>query len=373
MCTTRTDDPRAILERLQAGATTTPAEWQALLELTAAESRRALHEAAYQVKLETVGPTVYFRGIVELSNICSKDCYYCGIRRSNTAVERYQMSEDEIVRDALWAHEQNYGSIVLQSGERQDQAFTDQITRILERIKAESNNELGITLSLGEQTEDVYRTWFEAGAHRYLLRIETTDPDLYRELPPTTHDFDTRVTCLDRLRKVGYQVGTGVMIGLPGQTTEHLAQDIQFFRDHDIDMIGMGPYIPHADTPLADSTDAIDDEQQLMLGLNMIAVTRLVLRDVNIAATTALQALNPVGREMGLQAGANIIMPNLTPTEFRKGYQLYDGKPCLDENSTMCQGCLQKRVTGIGETIGLGQWGDSPHFRKRTQPESATT
>ncbi len=359
-----------LLNRLIAGEDTTPAEWQALLDLTAPEDRQALYEAAYQVKLETVGPTVYFRGIVELSNICSKDCYYCGIRRSNAAVERYQMSEDEIVRDALWAHAQDYGSIVLQSGERQDAAFTEQITRILKRIKAESNGELGITLSLGEQTEEVYRSWFDAGAHRYLLRVETTDPELYRELHPASHDFDTRVACLESLRNIGYQVGTGVMIGLPGQSTEHLVRDIQFFRDRDIDMIGMGPYVLHSETPLADGADAIDPEQQLALGLNMIAVTRLVLRDVNIAATTALQALNPAGREMGLQAGANIIMPNLTATEFRKGYQLYDGKPCLDENSTMCQGCLQKRVSGIGETIGLGQWGDSPHFRKRTQADA---
>ncbi len=357
---------KAILDRLIAGETTTLEEWETLLALSAPEDREALYEAAYKVKLDTVGPTVYFRGIVELSNICSKDCYYCGIRRSNANVKRYQMSEDEIVRDALWAHEQNYGSIVLQSGERQDKAFVAQITRILKRIKAESNNELGITLSLGEQTEDVYREWFDAGAHRYLLRIETTDPELYRDLHPASHDFETRIACLKLLRSVGYQVGTGVMIGLPGQSVAHLARDIQFFRDWDIDMIGMGPYIPHAETPLADRMPAIDDASQLALGLNMVAVARLVLRDVNIAATTALQALNPVGRELGLQAGANIIMPNLTPTEFREGYQLYDGKPCLDENSAMCQGCLQRRVAGVGETIGLGQWGDSPHFIKRT-------
>lgn len=364
-------DIHTTLDRLRAGEETTSAEWQTLLDLSAPDDRQALYKAAYAVKLNTVGPTVYFRGIVELSNICSKDCYYCGIRRSNTAVERYQMSEDEIVREALWAHNQDYGSIVLQSGERQDTAFTEQITRILKRIKSESNGKLGITLSLGEQTEDVYRKWFEAGAHRYLLRVETTDPDLYRKLHPQSHDFDTRVACLERLRAVGYQVGTGVMIGLPEQTTEHLARDIQFFRDRDIDMIGMGPYVRHSQTPLAKRTEAINPEQQLALGLNMIAVTRLVLRDVNIAATTALQALNPVGREMGLQAGANIIMPNLTATEFRKGYQLYEGKPCLDENSTMCQGCLQKRVNAIGETIGLGQWGDSPHFKKRTQADAS--
>jgi biotin synthase len=218
---------------------------------------------------------------------------------------------------------------------------------------ATTGGELGITLSLGEQTEDVYRAWFDAGAHRYLLRVETTNRELYRALHPVTHDFDARIECLQRLRRVGYQVGTGVMIGLPGQTTEDLANDIAFFRDHDIDMIGMGPYVLHSDTPLADVLDSIDPETQLELGLKMIAVTRLVLRDVNIAATTALQALNPVGREMGLQAGANIIMPNLTDTQYRESYQLYEGKPCMDEDSSMCRGCLQRRVAGIGETIGL--------------------
>ncbi len=366
VCDTENLNIKAIVDKLVAGAETTLEEWGTLLELSAPEDLQALYEAAYQVKLETVGPTVYFRGIVELSNICSKDCYYCGIRRSNTNVERYQMAEDEIVRDALWAHEHRYGSIVLQSGERQDDKFTEQIERVLKRIKAESGGELGITLSLGEQTREVYQKWFDAGAHRYLLRIETTNPDLYRMLHPETHDFDARVACLDELRAVGYQVGTGVMIGLPGQTTADLASDIQFFRERDIDMIGMGPYVLHSETPLAASVDAIDPKTQLERGLKMIAVTRLVLRDVNIAATTALQALNPIGRELGLQAGANIIMPNLTDTPYRKDYQLYEGKPCLDEDSTMCRGCLQKRIAGIGETIGLDQWGDSPHFLKRT-------
>ncbi len=355
---------KTILDKLS-NTETTPQEWQSLLEITDPQELQQLYDAAYQLKLETVGSNVYFRGIVEMSNICTKDCYYCGIRNSNSNVERYDMSNNEIARETLWAHKNHYGSILLQSGERQDEHFIDKITNILKRIKKESNGELGITISLGEQTEETYRTWFDAGAHRYLLRIETTNPKLYRTLHPKSHDFQTRIDCLDKLRKVGYQVGTGVMIGLPGQSTADLAQDIAFFRDKDIDMIGMGPYIVHSETPLADYAEDINNEDQLNMGLKMIAVTRLVLRDVNIAATTALQALNPTGREMGLQAGANIIMPNLTDTTYRKGYQLYEGKPCLDENSTMCRGCLKNRVASIGETIGLDQWGDSPHFIKR--------
>ena len=213
------------------------------------------------------------------------------------------------------------------------------------------------------------------GAHpaawwRRLLRIETTNPDLYASLHPDDHAFSERMDCLERLRSCGYQVGTGVMMGLPGQTMEDLVNDIIFFKTHDIDMIGMGPFIPHHDTPLNTEIAAFDPiakVQRFTLGLKMIAVTRLFLRDVNIAATTALQALNSKGREMGIQAGANIIMPNVTDTKYRAAYQLYDNKPCIDENSSMCRGCLTKRVHSVGETIGFGEWGDSPHFLKKVK------
>ncbi len=349
-----------------------PAGWAKLLALTEPSAINALIDSAYRVKLDTVGPKVFFRGIVECSNICAKDCLYCGIRAGNRQVDRYEMSEDEMVEAALWAHKQDYGSVVIQAGERQDRAFTRTITAVLRRIKAESNGELGVTLSLGEQQDDVFAEWFEAGAHRYLLRIETSNAELYRRYHPNDHDFETRLRCLGALREQGYQVGTGVMIGLPGQTTAHLADDISFFRDQDIDMIGMGPYVPHQDTPLASSDDGRDNAERLRLGLNMIAVTRLVLKDVNIAATTALQALDPQGREQGLRAGANIVMPNLTDTSYRGAYQLYDGKPCLDENAGQCRQCLRSRIESIGETVGFNAWGDSPHFKKRMAREEGT-
>lgn len=358
---------REILDKLLNGAATASEDWRVLLDVNEMEDLQAILAAAYDVKLKTVGPKVYFRGIVEFSNICSKDCYYCGIRAGNSAVERYDMSDDEIVRGAVWAHEANYGSIVLQSGERQSDAFAVRVEKLLTRIQAETGGGLGITLSLGEQTEDVYRAWFQAGAHRYLLRIETTNRGLYERLHPSDHDFDTRVDCLARLRRAGYQVGTGVMCGLPGQTTRDLANDILFFKNRDIDMIGMGPYLAHSQTPLAGEVAEQDPARQLALGIKMIAVTRLVLRDVNIAATTALQALHSQGREIGLRAGANIIMPNITDTQYRSAYQLYEGKPCLDENSGMCRECLGHRIEGIGEAIGYGQWGDSPHFLKRVK------
>lgn len=327
-----------------------------------------LFKEARACAVEHVGPKVYFRGLIEFSNLCGKDCYYCGIRKSNANVTRFEMSQNEILECARAAHEMGYGSIVLQSGERQDEAFICFVESTLCRIKAEMPGELGITLSAGEQTAATYRRWFEAGAHRYLLRIETSSPTLYAKLHPQGHSFETRRACLRTLREIGYQVGTGVMIGLPFQTREDLVRDIQFFIEEDIDMIGMGPYVRHADTPMADEDHA--PEENFRLGLVMIALVRLVLKDVNIAAATALQTLDPAGREKGVQAGANIIMPNMTPTGYRKFYQLYDNKPCLDENARQCQSCLERRVRAAGAEIGRSQWGDSPHFRRRQGPLS---
>jgi len=346
---------------------TDPRTWEQLLALTDPEDTARLYRQAYAVKQDQVGTKVYYRGIIEFSNVCTKDCFYCGIRRDNPKLKRYTMSGREIVDCAKAAWQFGYGSIVLQSGERSDPAFVSFVTDVLRRIHAETNGELGITLSLGEQTPDTYHRWFEAGARRYLIRIETSNRELYRKLHPEDHDFDRRLACLAALREIGFQVGTGVMIGLPGQTCADLARDIRFFVEQDVDMIGMGPYIPHHDTPMAHESQRFNGEAQLRLGLNMIAVTRIALQDVNIAATTALQALDPKGRELGLKAGANIIMPNITPTKYREGYQLYDGKPCLDENAGMCRFCLEKRIDSIGEEIGYREWGDSPHFLKKAR------
>ncbi|PIE31310.1 [FeFe] hydrogenase H-cluster radical SAM maturase HydE [candidate division KSB3 bacterium] len=360
-----------ILEKVERQEELQRDDLSTLLSLNEKTDIENLYQAAYAMKDRTVGTTVYFRGIIELSNVCEKDCYYCGIRKSNVHATRFQMTEEEIVHAAVWSYEQNYGSIVLQSGERRDPHFVDFIEGILTTIRERCDGELGITLSLGEQSYDTYKRWFDAGAHRYLLRIETSNPGLYKRLHPSDHSFEVRLECLDLLRKAGYQVGTGVMIGLPFQTIEQLADDILFFKRHDIDMIGMGPYIVHEETPLAQYASGNDNGQEqelsLELGLKMIAVTRLALRDVNIAATTALQALHAQGRELGLQAGANIIMPNVTDQKYRAAYQLYQNKPCIDENSSMCRACLGHRISGIGETIGYGKWGDSPHFFARTQ------
>lgn len=347
----------------------TAEEIKYILEIEDRTELEILFNKAYEIKAKYVGKKSYFRGLIELSNYCTKDCYYCGIRKSNTNVSRYLMEEEEIINAAIWAYKNEYGSVVLQSGERNDPQYVEFIEKILKRIKKESDGKLGITLSLGEQSEETYQRWFNAGGHRYLIRIETSNPELYAKLHPADHNFKARKECLHTLKRLGFQVGTGVMIGLPGQTTDNLVNDIFFFRDNDIDMIGMGPFIEHKETPLAGVFGNFEDvkKDQYMLGLKMIAAVRLTLRDVNIASTTALQALNPFGREMGLKAGANIIMPNVTDIKYKESYQLYDGKPCLDENSSLCKDCISTRITGIDETIGLNEWGDSPHFKKRQE------
>lgn len=341
-----------------------------LLSITDPVLLEKLYDRAYAVKKKHVGSVAYYRGLIEFSNRCVKDCLYCGIRHSNDKVIRFDMTQAEILAMSQWAYDNEYGSITLQSGERADEAFVNYVEELLRAIKKIGDGKLGITLCLGEQTEETYRRWFNAGGHRYLLRIETSNPALYGTLHPQDghHSWHVRAHCLEVLRQIGYQVGTGVMIGLPGQTIADLADDILFYEKMGIDMIGMGPYVVHHDTPMgkqvmADGKNSdADQRQRLTLGLKMIAVTRLYLKNVNVAVTTALQALHPLGREMGLKAGGNILMPILTIPEHRAQYLLYDNKPCIDDNADKCKGCLTARVLSIGDTVGFGEWGDSPHF-----------
>ncbi len=356
-----------LFKKLESEKPLTAPDLRKILELTSPEELERLFKAAYTVKKRFTGCKVFLRGIIEVSNICVKDCYYCGIRKSSRHIERFQLSLTEIVDAAMWANTHHYGSIVIQGGERTDEPFIKLIEDGVREIKAKSAGKLGITLSMGEQTPEVYRRWFDAGAHRYLLRIESSNPELYRKLHPADHSHTSRLKCLETLKSLGYQVGTGVMIGLPFQTLDDLVSDLLFFQKMDVDMIGMGPYLVSKDTPLAREMPDFETlkEQQLKLGLKMIAAARLLLKDVNIAATTALQALDPRGREQGLLAGANVIMPNLTAVQYRSAYQLYDNKPCLDENSEQCRFCLERRVLSIGETIAWDEWGDSMHFAAR--------
>lgn len=356
--------PVPIFSKIDRGQELTRVDLIQLLDLCDPDDLKWLYQKAYELKQRFVGDRTYLRGIIEFSNICRKDCYYCGIRRSNPDISRYQMSVPEILDDAIWAFQNGYGSIVLQSGERDDREFLLFVDSIIREIKSLSKGELGITLSLGEQTRDTYQRWFDSGAHRYLLRIETSSSGIYKRLHPRDHHYATRKACLQMLKDIGYQVGTGVLIGLPFQSVADLADDLLFYQQNDIDMIGMGPYIIHGNTPLAVQARRDDDAgpDRLTMALKMIAIARILLKDVNIAATTALQALSPDGREAGLLAGANVIMPNVTRKKYRQLYQLYPNKPCIAEDKRDCARCLRLRIEGMGEKIGFNEWGDSPHF-----------
>ncbi|MCP4180433.1 MAG: [FeFe] hydrogenase H-cluster radical SAM maturase HydE [bacterium] len=322
-----------------------------------------LYDNAQKTKWKYVGNNVYLRGLIELSNICIKDCYYCGIRNSNTQT-RFTLSIDDVLKSVKFAYENNYYSIVIQAGERCDEEFIDHIELLLKKIHVLSNRELMITLSLGEQTEDTYKRWFLAGAHRYLLRIETSNEKLFSKIHPYGYSFSKRCDCLKILNKIGYQTGTGVMIGLPDQTTEDLVNDIIFFKNYDIDMIGMGPYIPHKSTPLGKNVELKKEfiNYQVNLTLKMIATTRLYLKNVNIASTTALQTLNSDGLVKGIMAGANVIMPNVTSEQYKIKYNLYEGKSSC--NDTLLK-ILEEKLNKIGENIGYSNWGSSMHFLKK--------
>ncbi len=333
---------------------------------------KLIFEKSSKVKEDYIGNKVYLRGLIELSNICSKNCYYCGIRRDNKKVERYNITDNEVLEAAAFALKSNYGSVVIQSGELQSENNTARIENLVKQIKEISNGKLGITLSCGEQTEEVYRKWYDAGAHRYLLRIEASNKELYSKLHPNdnNHSFEKRIECLSLLRKIGFQVGTGVMIGLPFQTIENLADDLLFMKEMDIDMCGMGPYIEHADTPLFSEKDnLIPLEERFRLALKMVAILRIMMKDINIAATTALQAIDKIGREKAIRIGANILMPNITPGIYRDNYKLYENKPCTDESSEDCANCIEGRIKLAGAEIGYGEWGDSKRFLER-QPNT---
>lgn len=335
---------------------------------TTGVDKTLLFKKASEVKSSAVGDVVYFRGLIEFSNICSKNCLYCGIRKDNELFTRYNLSDQEIIDAAQFAHENKYASLVLQSGELTTSTFIKRVARLLEKIHQKTNNNLRITLSSGEQTTDTYKLWHTSGAHRYLLRIEASNEILYKKLHPnnSNHLYKKRLEALYSLRDLGYQVGTGVMIGLPFQTMEDLADDLLFMKTFEIDMVGMGPYIEHTDTPLyAYRKELMPLEERFQLALKMIACLRIIMPDINIAAATALQAIDKLGREKALKVGANVIMPNITPGKYRDDYLLYQNKPCTDDSADDCKNCLEVRVALAENTIAYGKWGDSKHYTKK--------
>ena len=300
-----------------------------------------LFKKADEVRRENVGDDVHLRGLIEFSNICKRQCKYCGLRSENKSVERYRILKDEIIGLAQKAVNMNYKTIVLQSGE-DDFYNIDKICEIITELK---KLDIAVTLSIGEKTYDEYKAFKNAGADRYLLRIETTDPNLYKEMHPNA-SLENRLRCLDNLKSLGYETGTGCLVGLPNQTIESLADDILFFKELDADMVGIGPFIPHNLTPLKDCKHG-----DFTLALKVMALTRIILPDINIPATTAMETLNPKGRIIALQSGANVVMPNITSIEYRSKYEIYPGKICVGEAPEQCRICIESKIKSIGRTI----------------------
>ena len=300
-----------------------------------------LFSLADKTREEYAGDEVHLRGLIEFSNICKRQCKYCGLRCEDKFIDRYRISKENIISYAEHAVNMGYKTIVLQSGE--DEYYnTDLMCEIIEGIK-----KLGValTLSIGEKTYEEYKAFKEAGADRYLIRIETTDKTLYNQMHPNM-DFDNRVRCLENLGRLGYEVGTGCLVGLPNQTIESLADDILFFKEINADMVGIGPFIPHPHTPLKDSATG-----SFTLALKVMALTRILLKDINIPATTAMETLNPNGRIIALQSGANVVMPNVTTTEYRAKYEIYPNKICVNENPDKCKGCISAKIQSIGRSV----------------------
>ncbi|MBP3514045.1 MAG: [FeFe] hydrogenase H-cluster radical SAM maturase HydE [Elusimicrobiaceae bacterium] len=316
-----------------------------------------LFAAADRVRREFVGDEVYLRALIEFSNYCKNDCLYCGIRRSNPKADRYRLTPEKIIETARNAAGLGYKTVVLQSGE--DLWFdTDKLCRIIREIK---KLDVAVTLSIGEKTREEYAAYRRAGADRYLLRIETTDKALYEKLDPGM-SWDNRARCLYDLKELGYEVGSGSLVGLPGQTLESLADDLLFFKNLPVDMAGIGPFIPHPQTPLAAETA----QGHFELSLKMMAVMRLLLPDINIPATTAMETLHPQGRLLALKCGANVVMPNATQGDARVKYELYPGKICTGDAPEQCRGCIQRKIESIGRTV-CGSYGFHGDYLKEKQ------
>ena len=321
--------------------------------LTDPEAAGHLYATADRVRKNYVGDQVELRGLIEFSNICKQNCLYCGLRRDNREVPRYRLEAAMILEFGRRAAELGYKTLVMQSGE--DEFFSpERLGPVLAELK-----KLGValTLSIGEKSREEYAALRAAGADRYLLRIETTDKELYEKMDPGM-SWDNRVRCLRDLKELGYEVGTGSLVGLPGQTVRSLAQDVLFFQELDADMVGIGPFIPNPDTPLAGSAGGTFD-----LACRMMALTRLLLPDANIPATTAMETLQPDGRMLALQRGANVVMPNVTDTDYRKMYMLYPGKICLNDAPADCRSCVTEKIRDIGRTVSMDQG-----FRRKRRP-----
>lgn len=339
------NDVIANIEKLDIHGWLEKEEFLAILNYHEDEEIRNLLAYKARIKAQRIyGTRVYTRGLIEFSNFCKNDCYYCGIRRSNHNIDRYRLSKDDIMSCCENGYALGFRTFVLQGGE--DYAYSDdEFSDIIKNIHL-LYPDCAITLSIGERSKDTYQRFFNAGANRFLLRHETSNPYHYRSLHPSDLNIENRKRCLWDLKDIGYQVGTGFMVGSPNQTYEHIVEDLAFIKELQPHMVGIGPFIPHHDTPFK-----AEKQGGLHLTLILLSMIRLMLANVLLPSTTALGTIHPKGRELGILAGANVVMPNLSPLKVRKKYELYDNKICTGEEAAECRGCLANRMKSIGYEI----------------------
>ncbi len=335
------DSLNSLIDKLEATSHLTKDEWIALIEHRDEESAWYLFEKARKWQHRYFGNRIYTRGLIEFTNYCKNDCYYCGIRRSNQKAERYRLTKEQIMECCQSGYDLGFRTFVLQGGE--DGWFSqEKLEEIVLEIR-KNYRDCAITLSLGERSKESYQRLFHAGADRYLLRHETADPRHYQSLHPEELSSENRKQCLWNLKEIGYQTGTGFMVGSPGQTPAQLAEDLLFIRRLEPQMVGIGPFVPHHDTPFAKEKGGTVELTLFMTGL-----LRVMLPSLLLPATTALGTIDPTGREQGILAGANVVMPNLSPVSVRKKYELYDNKICTGDEAAECRSCLNRRMESIG-------------------------
>ena len=334
----------SLIDRLEATQSLTLEEYKYLIENRTDEAADYIAQKAQAVRIKIYGKDVYIRGLIEVSNICKNNCLYCGIRNANKECSRYRLDERDILACCKEGYELGFRTFVLQGGE--DPYFTDEVLcRILRQIKT-LYPDCAVTLSLGERSKESNKALYEAGADRYLLRHETADKEHYQKLHPAEMSFENRMQCLKNLKEIGYQTGCGFMVGSPYQTAENLAKDLKFVEEFSPEMCGIGPFISHKATPFCREPSG-----SFEMTLYLLSILRLIKPNLLLPATTALGTINPKGREMGILAGANVVMPNLSPVSVRKKYELYDNKICTGEESAQCKLCLSRRMESIGYKI----------------------